>query len=65
VTFRTRLVILAAAALNAAAPEVFQPTLASRDALVRSITFEGVPASEPSPLASFTPSPGPPASPAT
>jgi hypothetical protein len=53
------------ATLDSAAPDAFTPPLTSLDALVRSITFEGVPASEPSPLASLTPSPGPSASPAT
>jgi len=43
--------------LNAAAPAAFTPPLTSIDALVRSITFAGVPASEPSPLPSLVPSP--------
>lgn len=53
------------ATLNSAAPDAFTPSLTSLDALVRSITIEDAPASEPSPLASVTPSPGPSASPAT
>ena len=55
--------------LNRAAPDAFSPPLTSIDALVRSITFEGVPAGEPSPLPSLLPSPASspfaPASPAT
>jgi hypothetical protein len=47
------------ATLNAAAPTAFTPPLTSIDALVQSITFEGVPASEPSPLPSLLPSPAP------
>ena len=54
--------------LNGAAPAAFTPTLTSLDALVRSITFEDIPATESSPLpgqpASPVPSPAVPASPA-
>ena len=37
------------AALNGAGPEAFTPPLTSLDALVRSITFDATPTSEPSP----------------
>jgi hypothetical protein len=38
--------------LNGASPDAFSPPLTSIDALIMSITFEGVPATEPSPLPS-------------
>jgi hypothetical protein len=49
--------------LNAADPNAFTPSLSSIDALLRSISFEGVPAAEPSPFPVKEPSP-PSASPA-
>jgi len=52
------------ATLNGATPDAFTPPLTSIDALVRSITFEGIPAAEPSPLPSPLASPLAPSSPA-
>lgn len=47
------------AKLNAADPSAFSPSLTSADALIASITLEGVPAQEPGPLTSPAPSASP------
>jgi hypothetical protein len=51
------------AKLNAASPSDFKPSLDAADALIASITIDGVPASEPGPIAS--PGASPAASPST